>query len=254
MALFTDGLISSMDELAAYDSQLLDIASEEGINVTQKMALAQEQIGLDLVSMLASLKSADWPLWLVREPHLGQIVVTPALKVWHIYRSLEMVYSDAYYDQLNDRYGAKRDQFQQSAQMAREKLIQIGVGVVLNPIPQAITPQLIAITGSLPDATYYATMAWVNQAGQEGASAVPDAIATVSSAFEVQPVAAPAHAVGWNAYVGTAPDSMVIQNTTLIASNQAWQQLAAPATTGAAPGNGQKPQFFKPLPRVIRRG
>ncbi len=254
MALFIDGCISNLDDLAAQDSQLLNIASEEGINVTQKLALAQEEIGLDLISMLRGLRFEGWPGWWVKEPHLEQIVVTPALKLWHTYRSLEMVYSDAYFDQLNDRYGAKRDQFHQAAESARERLIRIGIGIAVNPIPQALTPQLVSISGSLPDATYYATMAWINEAGEEGASAVPDAITTSSSAFGVQPLATPQKATGWNVYVGNAPGSMYVQNTTPLALGQMWEQMTPPATSGSMPGTGQTPTYLRPLPRVLWRG
>jgi hypothetical protein len=254
MALFIDGCISGLDDLAAQDSQLLDIASEESINVTQKMALAQETIGLDLVSMLRDGESFSWPLWLIREPRLDQVVVTPALKLWHTYLSLEFVYRDAYSDQLNDRYGAKRDQFHLLAESARERLIEIGLGIVADPVRQAATPQLIAIPGSLPDGTYYATMSWVNQKGQEGASAVPEAITTSTSTFEVQPANAPACAAGWNVYVGTAPQSMYLQNTGVLVVGTVWQQPVALTIGGAMPGNGQKPTFQKAVPRLLQRG
>ena len=104
MALLTDGAISGLDDLAAQDSQLLDIASEEGINVTQKMALALGEIEVEMNSILESLKLVAWPFSLILEPTIGNIVVTPALQLWHTYRTLEMVYSDAYGNQLNDRY------------------------------------------------------------------------------------------------------------------------------------------------------
>ncbi len=41
----------------------------------------------------------------------GRVVVTPPLKLWHMFLSLEMVYRDAYNSQLNDRYAGKRDEF-----------------------------------------------------------------------------------------------------------------------------------------------
>jgi hypothetical protein len=254
MALFTDGSISSLEDLAAEDSQLLDISSEEGINVTQKIALAQNQIGMDLVSMLNGFKSWDWPIWMVQEPHLSQIVVTPALKLWHTYLSLEMVYRDAYADQLNDRYAAKRDQFHLLAAAAREKLIRIGIGIVAQPIPQAATPQLTAVPGTLPDAIYYVTMTWVNQLGEQGASSLPEAITTANSSFEVQPGTPPQSATGWNVYVGNSPQVVFIQNTTPIALGDTWQQDTPPVSTGATPGNGQTPTYWKPLPRGLQRG
>ena len=254
MALFADGSISGLDDLATQDTQLLDIASEEGINVTQKIALAQGEIGIELASMLESLKPVNWPFSLALEPSIGSIVVTPALQLWHTYRTLEMVYADAYSNQLNDRYAAKRDQFHQFAGRAREKLVQTGLGICANPIARAETPLLTAAPGNLADGTYYVTVAWVNQAGEEGASGLPDAITTSSSTFEVQPIAPPSNATGWNVYVGQAPETMVIQNSGLIAVGQVWQQPAVLNTTGQAAGTGQSPSYLKSIPRVLQRG
>ena len=77
-----------------------------------------------------------------------------------------MVYGDAYNSQLNDRYGAKRDQFHELARWAYEKLLQIGLGMVALPVARATTPAVTAAAGeALPDGTYYVTMAWVNRAG-----------------------------------------------------------------------------------------
>jgi hypothetical protein len=254
MALFADGAISDLDDLAAQDSQLLDVASTEGVNVTQKITLAQGELEIELASMLESLRLAAWPFSVILEPAIGNIVVTPALQLWHTYRTLEMVYADAYSDQLNDRYAAKRDQFHEFANWAREKLIQTGLGICTTPIPQAETPLLNATPGNLPDGTYYVTMAWINQIGQEGASGVPDAITTSSSTFEVQPATPPINANGWNVYVGQTSETMVMQNDEPIAAGQVWQQPAVLRTTGQAPGTGQPPNFLKAIPRVLQRG
>ena len=57
MALFTDGPISCIEDLTAQDSQLLNVASVEGIDTTQKMAIAQEELAMDLIGVLT-------PVWL----------------------------------------------------------------------------------------------------------------------------------------------------------------------------------------------
>ena len=44
---------------------------------------------------------------LAAPPSIEQVVVTPPLKLWHIFRTLEMVYRDAYNSQLNDRYAGQ---------------------------------------------------------------------------------------------------------------------------------------------------
>jgi len=183
--------------------------------------------------------------------------VTPALKLWHTYRALEMVYADAYNSQLNDRYGGKRDQFHSMANWAYDKLVLMGAGVVFDPIPRAVMPNVTAVPGAptpLPDATYYATMAWTNQAGEEGASASPQTITTASGTLSIEPVNPPKNAAGWNAYVGGDPDSMFRQNGAPIGTAQTWTQPGSLATTGQRAGHGQTPNYIKPVPRVIQRG
>jgi len=259
MALFTDGFVSSMEDLAAQDSQLLDTASVEGIDVTQKLALAQGELALELKAVLTRLSYVDQLFWIAPQPNLGSVVVTPALKLWHTFRSLEMVYSDAYNSQLNDRYAGKRDQFHLSAKWAYEMLIQAGIGVASVPVPQAAIPTVTAAAAPspgipLPDGTYYVTVAWVNAAGEDGASAVPATIATTGSSLLVQPIGStPKTAAGWNVYVGAGPDSMALQNGSPVAIGQTWLQPAALAA-GRLPGPGQRPSYLKPVPRMIQRG
>ena len=45
MALFIDGQINRLQNLERYESGILDLASTEQIDITGKMALAQDQIG-----------------------------------------------------------------------------------------------------------------------------------------------------------------------------------------------------------------
>ena len=254
MALFTDGPVSGIADLAAQDSQLLDVASTEGIDVSRKLALAQDDVGLELTILLGRLSFVDQPFWMAPAPDLGCVVVTAALQRWHTYLALEMVYRDAYNNQLNDRYAGKRDQFHQMAERAREKLIQTGVGLALRPVPRANTPQVGAIPGSLADGTYYVTMAWVNTDGEEGTSAQPAAITLTGSTLQVQAGAPPDGATSWNVYIGAAAESMVLQNQTPIGAGELWQQAATLVTAGRAPGTGQKPTYVKAIPRVIQRG
>src|ERR1035441_6454260 len=93
MALFTDGPPSSIESLAGLDSQLLSVASTEGIDVRRKLELAHEEIGLDLDALLKRLSPADRLMWAVVKPSLGNVIVTTALKLWFAYRTLELVYS-----------------------------------------------------------------------------------------------------------------------------------------------------------------
>ena len=254
MALFTDGPPSSIEDLAAQDSQLLNVANVEGIDVTQKLGLARDELEVELFSLLNRNSRMYEVLWVPAKPNLNTVVVTPPLKLWHTYRSLEMVYADAYNSQLNDRYAGKRDQFHALAKWAHEKLIQNGLGITGLPVAQAGTPTVVAAAGSLPDNTYYITMTWVNRNGEQGTSATPAAFSTTSSALLVEPGTPPANATGWNVFVGADPGSMTMQNGSPIAAGENWLQANPPSTTGQMPGDGQEPSYLLPVPRVIQRG
>ena len=104
MALFTDGEVSTIEDLRGYDTQLLDVANIEGIDVTRKLQLAQDEISVELATLLARAARFTVPL----DP--GRVVVTTPLKLWHTFLALELVYRDAYGSQLNDRYAGKRDE------------------------------------------------------------------------------------------------------------------------------------------------
>lgn len=262
MALFTDGPVSSIDDLAGQDSQLLEVANVEGIDVTRKLALAQDELALELGTLLTRLSPLEQPLWCSAwysaSPKVTSVVVTPALKLWHAFRTLEMVYRDAYNSQLNDRYAGKRDQFHEMAAWAHEKLIQTGIGIAPDPVPQAATPDVVTAQGpegaALAGGTYYVTMAWINGAGEEGACAVPAAIPVAESTLLVRPGQAPETATGWNVYVGAAPNTMALQNQSPIAAGQTWLQPNTLNTAGRGPGSGQSPSYMRPVPRAIQRG
>jgi len=253
MALFTDGLVSGMEDLTAQDTQLTTVANVEGIDVTQKLALAQEELEIDIITLLRGSRPAEEAFWLRAVPRIENVVVTPPLKLWHTFRTLEMVYGDAYSSQLNDRYAAKRDQFRERASAAYERLLLLGIGIAWSPVPRAGQPQTATAAGSLANGTYYVSMTWVNSKGAEGSPSVPTAIATSANTFAVQPAAAPACAAGWNVYVGMDPETLSRQNIQPIATAQAWVQPNTIAS-GSGPGWGQPPDCLLPMPRVILRG
>src|SRR5438270_739661 len=132
MALFTDGPASTIEELAAQDSQVLNAASSEGIDLTVKLELTHEMIGMELAEQLRRASGFG----------LTHVVVTPPLRLWHTYRTLENVYRDAYNSQLNDRYAGKRDQFRELGRWAYERLLQAGIGIALQPAPRAAKPNV----------------------------------------------------------------------------------------------------------------
>jgi hypothetical protein len=244
MALITDGAVASIEELSGHDTQLLNVATVEGIDVTRKLALAQEELSVEVAGLLGRLNAP---------PGIHQVVVTPPLKLWHIFRTLEMVYGDAYNSQLNDRYAGKRDEYHGMAKWAYDQVIRGGLGIVTDPVEQAATPELRLSAGGLADGAYYVAIAWTNAAGEEGGSSVPAVIEVSGSSFAVQAATTP-NVQGWNVYSGTSPSAMTIQNSPTLAPGQTWVQPDTLSTTGRQAGSGQAPNYRLPVPRTIQRG
>jgi hypothetical protein len=244
MALFTDGPMSSIEDLHGYDTQLLDVANTEGIDVTRKLMQAQEEIGIELGVVLASVSSGAG---------LANVVVTPALRLWHTFRSLEMVYRDAYNSQLNDRYAGKRDEYRGLVKWAHERLIQSGLGMTRDPIPQAPAPTVQIASGALASGTYYVGMSWTNVRSEEGAVSMPVKVVVAGSSFEVRHGEAPANARGWHVYAGSSPSTLMRQNGAAVDLESVWLQPDT-LSAGHKAGAGQMPGFVQGLERVLLRG
>jgi hypothetical protein len=252
--LFTDNPAITIEDLANYETGILDTAATEGINLTVKIALAANELGLQLQSRFPPLGTINNVL--NSGITLTNIVVTPAMKLWLIYHALELVYRDAYFSQLNDRYQAKWNEYQKLSATAADQLFQIGVGTVLNPIPQAVQPALSLVPGTLTAAKYFVEVSWVNVSGEEGAASETTALDVTSGhTLQVQALSAPAAATSWKAYVGATPDSLYLQNSIPLAPGSIW---IAPSsgliTTGPQPGDGQQPVYLSPTPRILLRG
>jgi hypothetical protein len=256
MALFTDGNISTVEDLTEHDAGLLAVAVAEGIDVSRKLALAQEEIGVELAAMMPRIDSYDaqWQ----GKPAVGleRVVVTGPLRLWHAFHALELVYRDAYYNQLNDRYKSRQAQYRDLSKWAWGKLLETGVGIVQEPLSRAEAPRLSAVMGApgTPETTYYARVSWTNARGEEGAAGAWN-LATVPAgmALQVEAVSAPPNATGWNVYVGYDAEEMAMQNAVPLTVGGAWVQVAEPAA-GKRPGSGQQPSYLRGLPRVLQRG
>jgi hypothetical protein len=257
MALFTDGPINEAIDLQNYENAILTVANTEQIDLAGKSALAQGEIASELILFLVRRFRRRDPIWAVNVAPtmgVGDVVVTDPLRRWHAYKTLALVYRDAYNNQLNDRYKGKWNEYEKLAKDGQDSYLQIGVGLVSGPISKAMLPVLTTVPGSGPAATYYVAVAWVNQTGQFGsASEVAQLTTSTGQQLVVSAVSPPANATGWNAYVGEAPGATSLQNSDPIAIGSTWT-LAAAIQAGAPPGRGQQPTWFLADHRVIERG
>jgi hypothetical protein len=250
MALFTDCAVTSIEDLRGHDTQLLNVATVEGIDVTRKLALAHEELSIEVTGMLGRVEQAGQ---LSAPTTVEQVVMTPPLKLWHVFRTLEMVYGDAYNSQLNDRYGGKRNEYHERVKWAYNQAILSGLGIATDPVKQAATPVVRASAGGLTDGAYYVAIAWTNTASEEGASSVPAMIQVSGSSFAAE-TSAPPKVTGWNVYSGTSLATMTIQNPQILAPGQTWLQPDTLSTTGRRAGSGQAPSYWVTVPRTIQRG
>ena len=254
MALFADGPASTIDSLTDQDSGLLDVAQTNGINVTTKLRLAHEEIGTELQLWLLRPRPTLELLW-GPTLRLEQVVVTAPLKRWETLRALALVYRDAYFSQLVDRYQAKWQEFLKLARDAYEEFIATGLGLVSDPIRRAQIPALGSTPGPQSGGTFYASVSWVNAEDQEGAC--------VRGGFD--------HDSRWKSDAGDAPDRTgkrgrlqdLCGDITLpdVSANQrpssCERHLHLCARSGharAAPGFGQTPDYTRPLVRTLLRG
>ena len=252
--LFTDNPAIAIEDLADYETAVLDTAHTEGINLTVKISLATNEVGLQLQSRFTPLAANGNGT----DPQLtlANIVITPPLRLWLLFHTLELVYRDAYFSQLNDRYQAKWNEYKDLSTSAAALLFQIGVGTVADPIPQAVHPKLSLVTGTLAPAKYFVEVSWKNVTGQEGGPSETTALdVPAGSALQVQALSPPPNAVSWNVYAGVTPDALTLQNTAPLTPGASWTAPSSGlTTTGQPPGTGQPPTYLSPAPKILLRG
>jgi hypothetical protein len=264
MALFNDAPISTLDQLAAQDAGVLDVASTEGIDASAKITLAQQELEVVITSAISrsafssTAPSAWWPGSLAASltcVQIANIVVTAPLQMWHTFHTLELVYRDAYGNQLNDRYLGKWKQYQELSRWACTLLFQSGVGIVSDPVVIADVPEVDLLSGTLPAATYFVQVSWLNSSGEEGmASSVASVNAPDQNSIQVKPNNPPTNAVSWNVYAGTAIDSVMLQSASPLNIQQTWIIPDTGLVQGRSSGQGQAPNYFSQLPRFLQRG
>jgi hypothetical protein len=268
MALLTDGSISVVSDLLAYEASLADVADAEGIDLEGKLQLAQGEVGVELAAAALRPGNIYWlgPSWnsTASEVNLSrfqmnQVVVTSPLKLWHTFQALAITYRDAYNRKLNDKYLPKWNEYKDLARWASNLLYQTGIGLVMQPIPKPNAASIISVGGALGPATVYVQMSWV---GADGATegAASDEQATVIGAgqtLHVTPPAAPGapySVTGWNVYAGAASGGGARQNSQPLTLGQAWTLPGVALAAGTAVGTGQPPDLFRTVPRFVQRG
>jgi len=246
MALLTDGTISSLEDLRGYESSIYELAATEKIDLTRKLELAQQELVIELSAKMFRDAPED----------LHKVVVTPALKLWHVFHSLALVYRDGYHSQLNDRYEKKWKEYERLSKWAYDNLLKLGVGMVDTPVPKAQPPVVDLQAGESAPGTYWFRISWVGVSGAEGC---PSDLKVVEVTEGLIPTVvaptAPQGIVGWNLYASYGSETTLLQNTFPLGLTERWDMPASGLRTdGEAAGDGQSPSYYIRPERLLRRG
>jgi hypothetical protein len=246
MALFTDGSITTLEELRGYESEIYNLAATENIDLSHKVELAQQELEVELAARFFR----DDP------EELRRAVVTPALRLWHTFHTLELTFRDAYNSHLNDRYRGKWKEYERQARRAFEYLLASGVGMVDTPIAKAPAPKVTATPSGAPAGTYWVRAAWVGATGETGCASDPSVLETTEGTGIAVYLAeaAPAGVVAWNVYAGENADRTTQQNAAPLAPGATWVLPDSGLVNGAAATQGQAPTSYRRFERVFRRG
>lgn len=255
MALLTDGNPNDTLALQVYESSILDLASAEAIDLGAKLGLATEEISEDVIDVLLDHAwTPDPQSYIRRRIGVSDVVVTAQMKRWHALHTLEIVYRDAFNNQLNDRYRVKWAEYQNLAKNAREDTMRFGIGLALNPVPQAQQPVFSVVPGTNPAAIYYVQASWLSVTGQEGAPSEMTTYETpAGSVLMVGMTSSPSVATGFNVYIGLSSATVTLQNAAVIPPSENFR-LAGALATGTPVGSGQAADIYIIGGRTLRRG
>lgn len=244
MALFTDGAISSLEDLQALDSAIAETARTEGLDLSRKLVVAEEALRLELAAFL--LRAQSSPGTVAHNAYdLSRVVVTPELRRWHSLRTLQEVYGDAYNSHLNDRYAGKWKHFTGQVRETADLIFEVGVGLVDLPVPRPGRPAVAASGGGGAVGPYLVMTAWVGQRGDRGAVSEPVLFdAAGGELLSVDAGSAPAGVIGFDVYVGFGGSAPVRQNASPVAAGSAWQMPLEGLVDGPQAGTGQAASYY----------
>jgi hypothetical protein len=251
MALFTDGLICESEDLREYESSVLEVAQNEGIELTPKLKVAQREIAFELVTFLMrhGAEHVD-----VRRG-LTNVVVTDSLRHWHAVQSLAALYRDAYHQRMNDRFREKWSHYSLETRAAKQTCFVTGVGISLKPIPRATEPVCGSVlAGQMPSRTYLVSVNW-HRNSQSGELSLPIAVDVgAGRLLQVRVEGVPADVEGWSVYVGLEAGRIFAGSQGLLTPGEMWTEAGVPFAGKPPRIQAQEPDLFVRLDQRIQRG
>ena len=244
MALLLDGSWCEVDDLQAYDGSATTVAAEEGIDLAMKMSLSEEWITDRVDAFLR------WESTLTGQ----NAVVDGHLKRWHLSNVLAMLFRDASFSQVNDRFEKKWKAFEQDAAKMKTEYFLAGVPYVGNPVRKPGTPTVIVIVGIQPATAYSVAVTRVDGAGRE--SALSELTAVQAAAGNGIIVSATGLAEGdrWNVYATDGDMPLRKQSEATLNAGATWTLPDEGLSAGQEAGDGQTADGRVRQSRILPRG
>ena len=239
MALLVDGSWCEPDELQAYDGSATNVAAEEGIDLSAKMALSEAWI-TDKVDDFLRWESNYGPGGCAQcGLSVKNAVVDDRLKRWHLTNTLALLYRDASFSQVNDRFQKKCSAYETDAARFKDAYFNSGVPYASNPVRRPAAPTVTVTAGHLAAAAYFVATSQVDVCGNE--SALSDITSTQASDGNVITVVTNGVAAGsrWNVYAADNNGVMRRQNDVPMEIGVAWTIPDTGLIDGVVAANGQ---------------
>ena len=250
MALFTDGLICDQEVLREYESSILDVARVEEVELTPKLRVAQREIAFEIAAFLQRNGSQ----YLAPDLELTNVVVSAPLRHWHAVHSLSVIYRDAYFHHLNDRFREKWAQYALLSREARHRFFTSGVGIAAEPLAKPSAPAWDLVGGgSMPARRYLVAVALVSGERVSAASDPFEVEADAGTLVRLH-LAAQGGNIRWQVYAGV-DEQLVRQTASPLPGGSLWTEPAGGiATTGDEPPHGQIADIVVRLMNRLDRG
>jgi hypothetical protein len=165
-----------------------------------------------------------------------------------------MLYRDASFSQVNDRFEKKWRAFEQDAAQRKAEYFLAGVPYVGSPVRKPGAPAVIVIVGVQPAAAYLTAITRVDGAGRE--SALSELTAVQAAAGNGLTVSATGLAASdrWCVYATDGDGPMRKQSDDALIAGATWTMPASGLCPGQEAGDGQTPDGRVRQRRILPRG
>jgi hypothetical protein len=248
MALWRDESTPTVQDLRLQESGLLEMAGIENVDLQDKIMAARTEIENELLLYLDE-NGGD------AKTDLGRAVVTSHLHQWLVFHTLSVIYRDAHFNQVSERYKGKWREYASLASEARRNVWVAGIGLVSRALYRPGAPHVAIISGAGAAGSYFVRASWVSASGEESEASVTVSLVKPNTGFIVVTVSGqPSAVTGWNVFVGNSEDSISRQNSSPISVAANWTEPTGGLVKGANPPTGQTPDTYIRKHHIIMRG